>query len=192
MKIKNKKIILLIIFAIVLLLIPIIYFSVKATLNIPKMDDIAIAEANKKEAERLFAEKEKFARDHKDNMNTSSNIEQSNNSEINDFIMNDEAKKISEKHDSTMNVLKKYRLNEFERIIENLEEEFEENKSKPIDVKNSQLSKNYKEFYSLVVQIINEEILSETELNLLKDYLDSNRFEINKDNELKAKVDKIL
>ena len=54
MKIKNKKIVALIIFLAVLLIIPLSLLVAKAILNIPIMDDASIAEANKKRRRTTF------------------------------------------------------------------------------------------------------------------------------------------
>jgi hypothetical protein len=196
MKIKNKKIVALIIFLAVLLVIPLSLLAAKAILNIPIMDDASIAEANKKEGDRLLSEKEKFAQEHQNKAGTSIDIPQtmSTMSENNDDEIADteQAKETSKKLDDTANVIRKYYASEFDEITNNLENE--QNSTKVVDIKNTPLTENQKRLYNLVIKIIEteKENLSDEEISLLKDFLESHSIEIKNDSELSAKVDEIL
>lgn len=193
MKLKSKKIIVLILFLIVLFLIPIFLLATKAILSIPKMDDASIAEANKKESERVFAEKEKFAQEHKNEAGTSIDIPQVvSSTEDDDTIIKEEARKVNEKFTKTINVIEKYYPTEYHDITIKLEKELEDNKDKAIDLKNTPLTETQKSLYYLIIKIIDNKELSNDELYLLKDFLINNKIEIDNDSELKEKVDKIL
>ncbi len=194
MKIKNKKIVALIIFLSVLLVIPLSLLVAKAILNIPVMDDASIAEANKKEEERLLSEKEKFAQEHQNKAGTSIDIPQaiSTMSENNEDEIADteQAKETLKKLDDTANVIRKYYASEFDEITKNLENE--QNSTKVVDIKNTPLTENQKRLYNLVIKIIETENISDEESSLLKDFLKSHLIEINNDSELNTKVNEIL
>lgn len=194
MKIKNKKIVALIIFLSVLLVIPLSLLVAKAILNIPVMDDASIAEANEKEEERLLSEKEKFAQEHQNKAGTSIDIPQaiSTMSENNEDEIADteQAKETLKKLDDTANVIRKYYASEFDEITKNLENE--QNSTKVVDIKNTPLTENQKRLYNLVIKIIETENISDEESSLLKDFLKSHLIEINNDSELNTKVNEIL
>lgn len=191
---KNKKNVILIVFLVVLFLIPIFWMVTKAILNIPKVDDASIAEANKRESQRVFLEKEKYAKEHE---NCSNEISQTNLTEPErDPMIEEEGRKALEKTDKTIAIIEKYHESEYKEIVKDLEKDLEkereENKEKIVDLTAKPLSENERKLFDLVLSIIENENLSSEELSLLKDFLINDRTEVNKNSELKNRADKVL
>lgn len=191
---KNKKVIVLIVLLIVLFLSPIFFVKAKAILNLLNVDDASIEQANKEESERLLSEKEKFAQEHNDKVRSSIELQQSySEKQENDAIYNQEEQdQINEKLDRTASIIKRYHENNFNEIVSNIEKEREENTNKVIILNEEPLSENEKELFKLVLTIIENEDLDDEEYSLLVDYLKDSRFQINKDEELKTRADRIF
>lgn len=191
---KNKKFIVLIVLLLVLFLSPICFGKTKAMLSILKVDDASIEQANKKESERLFSEKEKFEKEHNDKVRSSIKLPQSySEKQENDATYNqEELGQINEKLDRTANIIKKYYENNFNEIVSNIEKEREENTKKVIILNEEPLSENEKELFKLILTIIENEDLNDEEYSLLIDYLKESKSDINKDEELKTRVDRIF
>lgn len=191
---KNKKVIVLIVLLIVLFLSPIFFVKAKAILNLLNVDDASIEQANKEESERLLSEKEKFAQEHNDKVRSSIELQQSySEKQENDAIYNQEEQdQINEKLDRTASIIKRYYENNFNEIVSNIEKEREENTNKVIILNEEPLSENEKELFKLVMTIIENEDLNDEECSLLVDYLKDSRFQINKDEVLKTRGDRIF
>lgn len=191
---KNKKVIVLIVLLIVLFLSPIFFVKAKAILNLLNVDDASIEQANKEESERLLSEKEKFAQEHNDKVRSSIELQQSySEKQENDAIYNQEEQdQINEKLDRIASIIKRYYENNFNEIVSNIEKEREENTNKVIILNEEPLSENEKELFKLVMTIIENEDLNDEECSLLVDYLKDSRFQINKDEVLKTRGDRIF
>ena len=70
--------------------------------------------------------------------------------------------------------------------------EIEENEHKLVDLNAKDLTDNEKKLYDLVLTIIENEELSDEDKSLLLDYLEIDRAHMNKDEELKARADKVF
>lgn len=191
---KNKKIIALMCFLIVLLVIPIFWVATKAILNLPKMDSATIESANKEESKRLFSEKDKFAQEHTDIAGSSIEYSQSfsEKEDGDDMHIAEEKKQINEKLDATVKIIKRYYEKEFNELQNDLERELEENKHKLVDLNEKILTDSEKKLFDLVLTIIENEKLSDEEKSLLLDYLEIDRVHMNKDENLKARADKVF
>lgn len=193
---KIKKNILLIVCLLILILaiivVPLLVNASKEYKQIPKLDDEAIAEANQKERERELAYKENFAEEHKNNssINISSENTTNNSSYEPDEVMEEAKKQAEDKSNKQNNIIKKYYPEEYEKISKEINDYY--NNTFVIDLKNSPLLESEKELYNLVLKILENENLSDEENTLLKDYISGQMFNIEKDEGLKARADKIL
>lgn len=191
--IKNILLVaILLILVLSIILIPLLVNASKEYGEIPKLDNVAIEEANQKEIERELAYKEQWAKEHKNN----SNIEILNEKVLNDSssetdeIMETAKQEAEYKSERQNNIIKQYYPEEYERITKSINEYY--NNSFIIDLQNSTLSEGERELYNLVLNILENENLPDEDATLLKDYISSQMFNIKKDNILKTRADKVL
>ncbi len=187
----NKKfIIMLVILALLLILIPIIVFASKESAKVPKLDDASIAEANKKEKERLLEEKAKFFAEHQNSSGTAVQNTEITYSKEKDEKIEQAAKEVKEKSKKTTNIIKKYYPEQYEEISEKIK--IESDNAGLRSMFDTPISENEKRLYDLVLKILENETLTEEETLLLKDYIKGKMYNIEKDDGLKARANEIL
>lgn len=192
---KKTKILLIIlpiiiVAIIIAVIIPVIISAKKDEFEVPIINEQTIEEANQKERERLLAEKKKFEEDQKNNP---SQNESNTNSEQH-LLERDEGIDASlaqtkELVDKTDAIVSTFRAEEYKKVVNQLE--IEEQNPDIIEVY-SQLSEGRKEFYELILDILENENLSTEDKNILKDYLSNNLLDIKLDSDLGTRTEKIL
>lgn len=193
-----KKRLMIVIIAVLILggaiLLPVITLATreKKEVILPVLDEQDIEEANQKERERLHEEWEKFNAEHTISDTPTTYSYDLNSTDRTGFEEIDkaaeEAKNVQDRRNEIIN---RYYANEYARINEKLVEE-SKNGEGIVDFINSPLSLAQKEQYELIMKIIEEEELSNEESTLLKDYLRSQKSDIEKDEQLKSKLELIL
>ena len=192
---KKTKILLIIlpiiiVAIIIAVIIPVIVSAKKDEFEVPIINEQTIEEANQKERERLLAEKKKFEEDQKNNPSQN----ESNTSSEQQPLERDEGIDASlaqtkELVDKTDSIISTFRADEYKKVVSKLE--IEEQNPDIIEVY-SQLSEGRKEFYELILDILENENLNNEDKNILKDYLSNNLLDIKLDADLGTKTEKIL
>lgn len=184
---KNKKIIIMIIVALAIIL-PISTLALTG-IKLPSTDEKAIEEANKRDNERLLAEKAQWEEEHKNDI-----VEEQQSrtifSQEEQEQFEEEERELKEEENKIKNVMNKYHKEEFEQILENIANS--PNFQGVIENKNDYIAPEEIELYKIVMQTLEEENLSDEDSKILKDFLEQQIYTINKNNELKIRADKIL
>lgn len=193
----KKKLMILTILIIVLtgiILIPIITFANKEKKEVvlPVLDEKTIEEENKKAMERLHQEWEKFNAEHPVSNEPRTYTYAKNNTDRTGFEEIDKALEETKKETDKRNeIINKYYADEYAKIKEKFIEE-SKNSEGIKEFLNSPLSPAEKELYGLVMKIIEKENLSKEESTILREFLKCNKFDIEKDEQLKSRLELIL
>ena len=183
---KNKtKIIILIVVLLLIVLIPIGIASARGVFVQVKSDE-EIAKANEEEYERALREKENFAKTSSENEATIK-AEESNNSDIPN--VDEKIAESKEKEEKLIGIIKRFYPEEFDAA---LNESKNEQDSGAVEISSSPLKNYQKTIYDLVLKILEEENLKEDEKDLLKEYVNSNMYNINKDENLSRRAKDVL
>lgn len=190
---NKKKVIIIVsvstILIVVLVLAGLFFGGYMATI-LPQVNDEAIEEANKKEQENRFAEKEQFAREH-GNQVTSSQEEYeaiSIQSLNGDSQFREEAIAQENFLNKISNIMTRYYAN-YNEIAEQKEEE--NTGMQRIDVEEG-LSQTDITFYDMILTVLEKEDLSQDERDTLMELVEGLKSEIEKDASLKVRVENIL
>ena len=190
---NKKKVIIIVsvstILIVVLVLAGLFFGGYMATI-LPQVNDEAIEEANKKEQENRFAEKEQFAREH-GNQVTSSQEEYeaiSTQSLNGDSQFREEAIAQENFLNKISNIMTRYYAN-YNEIAEQKEEE--NTGMQRIDVEEA-LSQTDITFYDMILTVLEKEDLSQDERDTLMELVEGLKSEIEKDASLKVRVENIL
>ena len=189
---KKTKILLIIlpiiiVAIIIAVIIPVIVSAKKDEFEVPIINEQTIEEANQKERERLLAEKKKFEEDHPSQNESNTNSEQQPLER--DEGIDASLAQTKELVDKTDSIISTFRAEEYKKIVSKLE--IEEQNPDIIEVY-SQLSEGRKEFYELILDILENENLSNEDKNILKNYLSNNLLDIKLDSDLGTRTEKIL
>ncbi len=184
---KNKKIIIAVIIAL-LIIIPISTLAITGITILPRTDKETIEEENKKDNERLLEEKAKWEEEHKNDINMKQSSSTFSSEEK--AVFEEEEKELKEKEDKIKNVMNKYHKEEFEQILQDIANS--PNFQGVIENKNDYIAPEEIKLYEIVIQTIEEENLSNEDKEVLRGFIEQQKDTIDKNNELKARADRIL
>lgn len=184
---KNKKIILVVVIA--LILIPISTRAITKIVILPNTDQESIEEANKQDTERALEEKAKFAEEHKNNTVTRQNIEKAfSEEELEEFSV--QRHEVENKENEIKRIVNQYYPEEFNQILNDIENS--SNNQGLVNLKNNTIPSDEARLYDIIMRVLEEKNISENDANILKDFIQQQRTTINKDNSLKIRADNIL
>lgn len=192
---NRKKIIIIVLlsFIIVIALIIIALFSngYMATI-LPQINDEMIEEANKKEQENRFAEKEQFAQDHVNQAGSSrpeseTSISTRANSEDTQFA--EEAIEQEKFTNKVTEIMNRYYDN-FETVTAQMEAE--SSGIQRIDVEEDTLSQASISFYDMILTVLEEQNLSQEDRDILIELISTLKYDIEKNDSLNARAEIIL
>lgn len=190
---NKKKIIIIVsvstILIFVLVLAGLFFGGYMATI-LPQVNDKAIEEANKKEQENRFAEKEQFAREHGNQVTSSQEeYEATSTQSLNgDSQFREEAIAQENFLNKISNIMTRYYAN-YNEIAE--QKEAENTGMQRIDVEEG-LSQTDITFYDMILTVLEKEDLSQDERDTLMELVEGLKSEIEKDASLKVRVENIL
>ena len=188
----KKRKVLLVLIVILIVLLPVATFATIKMIQIPIMDEKAIEEANQKETDRALAEKERFSKEHPHNGNNLVSFanEDTNLTEEEEQVIKEQNQKEAENERKITAIMERYYPKEFKEVIQKREKDSEN--VKIVDLTKNSLSSSDKELYDLILNVLENEYLSEDESEVLKDYIDSQMFNIEKDENLKTRAENVL
>lgn len=185
---NRKKIIIIVLlsFIIVIALIIIALFSngYMATI-LPQINDEMIEEANKKEQENRFAEKEQFARDH---VNQAGSSTEEYNVSSEDTQFKEEAIAQENFKNKVRNIMNRY-YEDFDATTEQMEAE--NSGIQRMDIEQG-LSEASIHFYDMILTVLEKEELSQEDRDTLIELIRSLKDDIEKDESLNARAETIL
>ena len=185
---NRKKIIIIVLlsFIIVIALIIIALFSngYMATI-LPQINDEMIEEANKKEQENRFAEKEQFAQDH---VNQAGSSTEEYNVSSEDTQFKEEAIAQENFKNEVRNIMNRY-YEDFDATTEQMEAE--NSGIQRIDIEQG-LSEASIHFYDMILTALEKEELSQEDRDTLIELIRSLKDYIEKDESLNARAEIIL
>lgn len=184
---KKKVIIILsiaVILIIALILIGLFSGGYMATI-LPHINDEMTEEANKKEQENRFAEKEQFAQDHV-NQDTSSTEEY--NTDYEDTQFKEEAIAQQNFKNEVRNIMNRY-YEDFDATTEQMEAE--NSGIQQMDIEQG-LSEASIHFYDMILTVLENEDLSQEDRDTLIELIRSLKDYIEKDESLNARAETIL
>lgn len=197
---KNKIILILlvILLAVIILLSVISFISSKSnsTIYIPNISDEEIEEANQKATQNALEEKAKFAQEHQGKNGVVSTSIDYGDYNITTYSSSDysaidkEKEKAEQKSENVKNIIRKYYAEDYDRITNDIKENT--NTNEVINILTSDLTESDKEYYDLVLKVVENNNLTSEELNALKDYINSQMYNIKKDSNLNTRAEKIL
>lgn len=200
MNLKNKKILIiligLLIIIILILLISRIIFKSNSTKNIPNTSNEEIEESSKKATQNALEEKAKFAQEHKGQKGVVSTSIDYGDYNITSYSSNDyssidkKKEKAEQKSENVKNIIRKYYAEDYDRITNDIKENT--NTNEVINILTSDLTDSDKEYYDLVLKVVENNNLTSEELNTLKDYISGQMYNIKKDENLKIRAENIL
>ena len=185
---KKTKIIILIVVLLIIMLIP-IGISIASSLNIHFKSDKEIAQANKEENEKALEEKANFANTHSSNSAGKIATQTNNAKEVDIPLLDEKLQESNEKEQKLIEIIKRFYSNEFDAV---LAESKNEQDTGIVEMTSSPLKDYEKTMYDIVLKILEEENLTEEETNLLKEYINSNMYNIEKDEELNIRAENVL
>lgn len=192
---NRKKIIIIVLlsFIIVIALIIIALFSngYMATI-LPQINDEMIEEANKKEQENRFAEKEQFAQDHVNQAGSSrpeseTSISTRANSEDTQFA--EEAIEQENFTNKVTEIMNRY-YEDFDATTEQMKAE--NSGIQRIDVEEDTLSQASISFYDMILTVLEEQNLSQEDRDILIELISTLKYDIEKNDSLNARAEIIL
>ena len=190
---NKKKIIIIVsvstILIVVLVLAGLFFGGYMATI-LPQVNDESIEEANKKEQENRFAEKEQFAREHGNQVTSSQEeYEATSTQSLNgDSQFREEAIAQENFLNKISNIMTRYYAN-YNEIAE--QKEAENTGMQRIDIEEG-LSQTDITFYDMILTVLEREDLSQDERDTLMELVEGLKSEIEKDASLKVRVENIL
>ncbi len=183
MKSKTKKILLIFVLLTLIVLIPIGIFASR-NLIIRAQTDEEIARANQKENERALAEKAKFA--NQDNVNM---IDENYYDDGSLDLVKKKLEESDREEKKLIATLRKFYPDEFDKATA---ESQKQQDSGIVEFSSSPIKDYERTFYEMTLRILQEENLTDEERYVLKHYLEISMYSIQKDEDLKARVDKVL
>ena len=190
---NKKKIIIIVsvstILIVVLVLAGLFFGGYMATI-LPQVNDESIEEANKKEQENRFAEKEQFAREHGNQVTSSQEeYEATSTQSLNgDSQFREEAIAQENFLNKISNIMTRYYAN-YNEIAE--QKEAENTGMQRIDIEEG-LSQTDITFYDMILTVLEREDLSQDERDTLMELVEGLKSEIEKEASLKVRVENIL
>lgn len=185
---KKTKIIILIVVLLIIMLIP-IGISAASGLKIHFKSDEEIAQANEEENERALKEKANFANTHSANSASKISTQTNNAEEVDIPLLDEKLQESDEKEQKLIEIVKRFYPNEFDAV---LAESKNEEDAGMVEMTSSPLKNYERTMYDIVLKILEEENLTEEETNLLKEYINSNMYNIEKDEELNTRAENVL
>lgn len=185
---KRKKIIIAVIIALIVI-IPVSVFAITKLVTLPNTDEDTILKLNKQDKERALEEKAKYAEEHKNDV-AKLNNDVSELSEEELELLEKERQEVKNKEDKIKNVMNRYYPEEFNELLKDIENNTKN--QEVVDIRNTPISTEESKLYDIIMRVLEEKNISSEDANVLKDFIEQQRFSIDKDNSLKSRADKIL
>lgn len=183
---KKKKIIFILI-VFIIILVPIITLAIKGNIFIPILTQEDIEAGNKKETERLLAEKANLS---KSSENYNLNIPSSDFSDEELETFEKERQLVRNKEEQIKNVMNKYYPEDFNIVLKNIEKG--SSNEGMVNITNSPIPKYEFALYDIVLKALEEKNLNDSEKEILKDFIKQQKGIIDSDENLKIRANSVL